>query len=104
MKPEKRFLRIYATLVLGTAVVTFAGFATHRRWLTDVAALLLGLTIQTIILALAWLTAANRSLDSRPVAVRILLTLILAASVLGILAFQVHAAAAIPSDYAQQTR
>jgi len=104
MNLEKRFLRVYATMIVGTLVVILAGLGLHHRWLADDAAILLGLSIQVLILAIAGLALRGQALDRRPRAAKILLVIIIATVVLGIFAFQLNRAADCLHDYALQNR
>jgi hypothetical protein len=102
MNLEKRFLRVYGTMVMGTVALFLAGLMLHRRWLADVGGVSLGLTFQALILAGVWLATQRQALGhSRPVA-NILLWFIMTAVVLGIFAFQINRAASCLHDYILQ--
>jgi len=98
MNLEKRFLRVYAVMVVGASCVLLAGLALHRRWLADVAGILLGLVIQVLILALTGLALRGKVLDHRPRAAKVLFVTIISAVILGIVAFQISRAFACFHD------
>jgi len=82
MNLEKRFLRVYAVMVVCVSFVILTGLALHRHWLTDVAGILLGLTIQVLILAVSGLALRGQALNHRPRAAKILLVIIISAMIL----------------------
>jgi hypothetical protein len=104
MNLEKRFLRVYAVMVVCVSFVILTGLALHQHWLTDVAGILLGLTIQVLILAVSGLALRGQALNHRPRAAKILLVIIISAVILSIFAFQLNRAADCLHEYAQRNR
>jgi hypothetical protein len=89
MKTGKRLQLLYGVLVLATVITDVAGFAARLHWVSYIGRVLLGLTLESIVLPMAVLAFMNQSrlVSGRRLGLaRVGLALILAAA-LGAIAY-----------------